>query len=309
MLANLEHAGSLAIEGDPQRQRSLLLQILVELPHQPWTDQTLAGVHVLGHAGLGTGLAGVDVDDDPMFMAQVLDKASDRYQRDIGGVSSVVVRRAVDCGWEPHVAVAFADAPADVLRCVMESAVPDRSGVAVVAAGPLADARWRVEVDAAGAATLSARVGEKVFVMDLRVEVDAEVMAILAADLAGAAEPADDARVAGLHDALADDAAVRKGPVEIAVMGPVVVAGGPGPDAVESKRRRPAMAVLAYLATHRQPVTSQDLARALWPLDPTKPKFGGGAPSTVNNVVSHAKSILGRGPNGEEAPGLHLRRL
>jgi len=47
-------------------------------------------------------------------------------------------------------------------------------------------------------------------------------------------------------------------------------------------------------------VTNQDLARALWPLDPTKANFGGGAPSTVNNVVSHARSILGRGPGGEE---------
>jgi len=127
--------------------------------------------------------------------------------------------------------VAFAAAPPDVLRCVVESAVPDRSGVAVVAAGPLDGARWRLEVDAGGAATLSAWVGEKSFVMNMRVDPDAEAVAMLAADLACAAEPADNARVLSPRDALPDVAAPRKGPVEIAVMGPLEVAGGPGPGA------------------------------------------------------------------------------
>ncbi|MDQ1394269.1 MAG: hypothetical protein QOF30_3246 [Acidimicrobiaceae bacterium] len=299
VLANLEHAGSLAIEGDPERQRGLLLQILVELTSQPWTDQTLSGVHVLGDAGLDGELPGVDVDDDPMFMAQVLDQLSDRYQRDIDA-PSVVVRRAMDGGWEPHVAVAFADAAPDVLRCVIESAIPDRSGVAVVAAGPVDGARWRLEVDAAGMGTLSARIADQLFVMEMRVDPDAEVMTMVAADLAHATEPADRARVVGLRDALPDEAAVRKGPVEISVLGPLDVAGGSGPDAVESKRRRPALALLAYMSTHRGPVTNQELGRALWPLDTTKANFGGGAPSTVHNVVNHAKSILGRGPHGEE---------
>ena len=49
-------AGSLAIEGDTERQRALLLQTLVELTSQPWTDQTLSGVHVLGDKGLDTAL-------------------------------------------------------------------------------------------------------------------------------------------------------------------------------------------------------------------------------------------------------------
>jgi hypothetical protein len=136
--------------------------------------------------------------------------------------------------------------------------------------------------------------------MELRVDPDTEVMSLLAADLACAAEPADGVRVVGLTDGLVDEAGVRQAPVEIGVIGSFEIAGGPGPDAVESKRRRPGLAVLGYLATHRQPVTSQDLARALWPLDMTKQNFGGAAPSTVNNVVSHARKILGRGPDGEE---------
>jgi DNA-binding SARP family transcriptional activator len=159
---------------------------------------------------------------------------------------------------------------------------------------------WRLEVDANGVATLSARVGEQLFVMDLRVDPDTEVMTMLAADLACAVQPADIPRVVGLRDALPDQAAVRKGPVEISVLGSLEIAGGAGLDAVESKRRRPALAMLAYMATHRHPVTHQDLARALWPLDTAKANLGGGAPSTVHNVVNHAKSILGRGPNGEE---------
>jgi DNA-binding SARP family transcriptional activator len=199
------------------------------------------------------------------------------------------------------VAVAFADASPDVLRCVVESAVPDRSGVAVVAAGPLPDARWRLEVDASGTARLCARAGDKPFSMDLRVDPDTEVMSLLAADLAWAARPADEPRVVGLDGGEAEQPGpVGQGAVEIGVIGPLEISGGPGADAVESKRRRPAMAVLGYMATHRQPVTSQELARALWPSDPAKPNLGGGAPSTVNNVVSHAKSLLGRNANGEE---------
>jgi DNA-binding SARP family transcriptional activator len=97
-----------------------------------------------------------------------------------------------------------------------------------------------------------------------------------------------------------DEAAVRQAAVEIGVIGSFDITGGPNPDAVESKGRRPGLAVLGYLAIHRQPVTSQDLARALWPLDMTKQNFGGAAPSTVNNVVSHARKILGRGLEGEE---------
>jgi DNA-binding SARP family transcriptional activator len=300
VLANLEHAGSLAIEGDPERQRGLLLQILVELTSQPWSDQTLSGVHVLGDAGLDTDLPGVDVDDDPMYLAQVVDKLSDRYQRDIGRATTVAACRAIDCGWEPHVAVAFPDAPPEALRCVVEAAVSDRSGVAVVAAGPLPDARWRLRVEADGSASLSALQGDRPFAVEMRVDPDTETMTMLAADLAFAAAPADHARVVGLRDALPDERAVRQGVREIAVMGKLDIVGDGGAEAVASSRRRPGLALLAYLATHKNPVASRDLEAALWPLDTAKPKCGGVAPSTLANVISNARSLLGRGPNGEE---------
>jgi DNA-binding SARP family transcriptional activator len=276
------------------------LQILVELTSQPWSDQTLSGVHVLGHAGLDTELPGVDVDDDPMYLAQVVDRLSDRYQRDIGRAATVAECRAVDCGWEPHVVVAFPDAAADALRCVVEAAVADRSGVAVVAAGPVSDARWRLKVEADGSATLWAMQGDRPFPMELRVDPDTEMMTMLAADLAFATAPADNARIVRLRDALPDERAVRQGVREIAVMGKLDVLGEGSDDAVAASRRRPGLALLAYMATHKNPVASGDLEAALWPLDTKKPKCGGVAPSTIANVISNARTLLGRGPNGEE---------
>ena len=210
----------------------------------------------------------------------------------------MAARRAIDAGWEPHATVAFPDAPAEALRCVIEAAIPDRSGVAVVAAGPVPGARWRLVVDSDGAATLSARSGDRPFEMQLRVDADPARVALLAAALAGAG-PADTAGTLAVDDAA--PAAPAPNPVrEIAVLGNLAVVGGPGPEAVEAKRRRPGLAVLAYLATHRQPVPSQDLERALWPLDATKPNLGGVSRATVTNVVGHARRMIGRGPDGEE---------
>ena len=278
----------------------MLLQVLVELTAQSWADQTLAGVHVLGHTGLPAGLPGVDVDNDPMKLAQVLDHASDRYQADIAAARSVAARRAIDSGWEPHVTVAFPDAPPEALRCALEAAVADRSGVAVVTAGPVDGARWHLKVEADGSGTPSALAGDRPFELEVRVDADIETITLLAADLTAAAEPADTPRVIDLRATSTDQPVVTDGVREVAVLGTVEVVGGPGPDAVESKRRRPGLAVLAYLATHRQPVTSAELEQALWPLDMTKPRLGGAAPSTVNNAVTVARKIVGRGPDGDD---------
>ncbi len=144
VLANLEHAGSLAVDGDAETVRAVLGQILIELTSQPWADEMLAGLHALGDAGAQT-LAGVDTDGDPMVLAEQLDRSADELVARLDGCSSVAVHRAADCEWLPHVVVAFADTEAPAVRCLVETAVPDRSGIAVVVAGAVPDARWHLE--------------------------------------------------------------------------------------------------------------------------------------------------------------------
>src|ERR1700722_9730249 len=58
---------------------------------------------------------------------------------------------------------------------------------------------------------------------------------------------------------------VEPGVVEIKVLGPVKVVNGAEPG--EPYRQAGASSVLAYLATHSRPVSSEDLTAALWPVD------------------------------------------
>jgi len=81
--------------------------------------------------------------------------------------------------------------------------------------------------------------------------------------------------------------------VEIAVLGPVEVIGGAGARAVESARRRPALALLAYLATRTRAVSAPEIAAALWPLDAGKDNFGEAARGTLANLMTKARKIVG----------------
>ncbi|MCU4186446.1 LysM peptidoglycan-binding domain-containing protein [Acidiferrimicrobium sp. IK] len=332
VLTNLEHAGSLAVEGDPERVRAVLGQMLVELTSQPWADEMLAGLHALGDLG-AQQLAGVDVDDDPMVLAETLDRAADRTTAAVAGVTSAAApsaaaRRAVDGEWLPEVAVAFAGTDPKALRCLIEAALPDRSGVAVVAAGAAVDARWRLTVDESGAASLAGLAGDHPFRLPLDVQADPEVIGLVGQALRAAADPADrDPTAASQVPAAADrdptaasqvpaaaervraaDAAeetgrpVERGEVEIRFLGTVRVVGDAG--RVDAARRDASLAVLAYLATRGAPVSMNDLAGALWPPDASKERFGMPAPKTVHNVVSRARALLGADADGEHRLGL-----
>jgi DNA-binding SARP family transcriptional activator len=299
VLANLEHAGTLDVQGDPARVRGVLTQMLIELSSYPWTQETLAGLHALGETGLAATVPGVSTDADPMAAAEIMDRLADRYRRDLSGLPSAAAARAADSGWEPHVAIVLPGVAPDVLACLVEAAEPDRSGVAVVAAGPVPGGRWQLHLDAAGNATLHGRAGGEPFTLPLRVDTKPETVGMLAADLAWT-DAVDTAPVVELHAEPAAPADPALGLVEVDIMGPVEINGGPGIQAVPSARRAPSLALLAYLSTHRQPVPADEIARALWPVDETKTNFGSPQKSTVNNVVSLARKMLGRDPDGEE---------
>jgi DNA-binding SARP family transcriptional activator len=85
---------------------------------------------------------------------------------------------------------------------------------------------------------------------------------------------------------------VRKGSVEVAVLGPVELRGGATPC-----RRTAALDLIVYLAFRRRPVTHAQWAEAIWPDRAV-------SSSTVYATASDARRALGRTPDGEA----HLRR-
>jgi len=294
---------------------------------------------------LGTDLPGVEAALDAPALVAALDASSDHRQAQVGAGGSLAAMRAVEAGLEPHVVVAFTGAPGDALRWVVGACVPDRGGVAVVAAGPLEGARWRVEVGADGAATVSGHAGDAPLRMAVHVDARPEVVTALAADLAAAAGPGETGRPTevskvppeaggapggppveegGSGPAQAGPVPVRPGriahasglsasepaAVEVGVLGPVVVIGGAGVGAVESSRRRPALALLAYLATRSRPVSVAEVTSALWPLDTGRDSLGEATRGTLANLMTKARKIVGDeavvsvGGTYQLAPGL-----
>lgn len=94
------------------------------------------------------------------------------------------------------------------------------------------------------------------------------------------------------HAAPKLQACPQQGEVEICLLGPVEVTGG-DLTVLESSRRMAAMALLAYMASHRRPVTADELASNLWPLDTSRQNLGGPQRKTVMNLISRARAVLG----------------
>jgi len=90
----------------------------------------------------------------------------------------------------------------------------------------------------------------------------------------------------------------------------VVVSGGAGVGAVESSRRRPALALLAYLATRSRPVSVAEVTSALWPLDTGRDSLGEATRGTLASLMTKARKIVGDeavvsvGGTYQLAPGL-----
>jgi DNA-binding SARP family transcriptional activator len=299
VLANLEHAGSVTVDGDPVMVTAVLQQVIVELASYPWSEETLAGLHTFGDPHLSVLPPGVTPAPEEIAIAEVVDRLADRYRSDLADRPSAAAARAADAGWEPHVTVAFPDADPRSLRCLLEAATPDNSGAVAVCAASDLPTRWRLHVSGDGTAFLDGMAGEDPFRLALHIEARSESLEALSAGLSTAAEPGDAAPVIDLRASPLNHQSER-GLVEIGILGGIEVIGGAGIEAIEPRRRTSALAVLAYLVTHREPASTADLTQALWPLDPSKVDFGEPSKSAVNNAVSQARKVLGRDPNGED---------
>ncbi|MGA3218927.1 MAG: BTAD domain-containing putative transcriptional regulator [Acidimicrobiales bacterium] len=311
VLVNLEYAGSVSVEGDSKVVRGALGAILLQLVSQPWSQEMLGGLYAVGEPTLDDRLAPVQrvPGDKAMDLAEKLDNIAEARE-EVAGDLSLSALRAMACEALPNVVVAFAGTPDGARQCLAEAALPERSGVVLVGAGPITGARWRL-VLGRGDGLLEGNVEGCPTSWKLRTGWDLEEVALVAEAL-GTATDRDGAIVvatpatAVASDELVDVRTDGEGPheaqrahVEILVLGPVDVAGGEI-GAVEPSRRMAALGLLAYMASHDRPVSADQLAGSLWPLDATKDNVGGPQRKTVMNVISRARAVLGYGAGGHE---------
>jgi DNA-binding SARP family transcriptional activator len=301
VLLNLEYAGSLSVEGDTQAVRGALAAILLQLVSQPWSQEMLAGLYAVGEPTLDDRLAPVQrvAGDKAIDLAERLDNIAGARE-ELAGDLSLSALRAIACEALPNVVVAFAGTPDGARRCLAEAALPERSGVVLVGAGPITGARWRL-VLGGGDGSLEGNVEGRSVSWKLKTGWELEEVALVAEAL-GAATDRDGAMVVAIPGtAAASDPILGSEPaeVEILVLGPVDVAGGEM-GAVEPSRRMAALGVLAYMASHPRPVSADQLAGSLWPLDAGKDNAAGPQRKTVMNVISRARAVLGYGAGGHE---------
>jgi len=192
---------------------------------------------------------------------------------------------------------------ADLLAQVAARAQPRRSGLTLVAPGPLPGATWRLLIDPDGRAVLEP-LG-----LDLDVRVDADVVAALAVRIAERTENVDIAPVVEIvperakpptEPALHSDKEPMEG--EVRVMGPVEVTWAGGLDADGPPERASLLAAaVAYLGTHDDhPVPGPRLQEALWPLgdDDTDVRSGAVKEGTLRSTMSRLRKALGKDSQG-----------
>jgi DNA-binding SARP family transcriptional activator len=326
LLLNLEHSGSLSVEGPGKLVQGALGRMVLELASQPWSDEMLAGLYAVGDAPLGTVPGLQKVSSDKAFdLAEKLDRVSGAQQEQASSVS-ISALRAVACEALPNVVIAFTGTPASALQCLAEAALPHKSGVAVAGAGPYEGARWKAVLATGGQGTLQGQLGDRPVSFVFKTSYEPEEVALLGEALHAAAEPGAHAgsRASSQpdqsdeefmdertndghgHDAppvegLAEPQLLQpqRGDVEICVLGPVDVNGG-DVAALEPSRRMAALSLLAYMASHERPITADEIASALWPLDANSDNINGPQRKTVMNLISRARSVLGYNAAGKE---------
>jgi DNA-binding SARP family transcriptional activator len=325
LLLNLEYAGSVSVDGDERAVTAVLGRMVLELSSQPWSDEMLAGLYTVGDSSLKPIHAVQRIAKDKAFdLAEKLDVVS-AAQQDLTRSVSISALRAVACEALPNVVVAFPDAPAGALQCLAEAAVPEGSGIALAAAGPYEGALWKLLLSGDGQGTLQGQLGDRPISFTFKTACDPEEVSLLGEALAAASAHAGSGRDShpedieaatekvpdvsgnggyGQHSAHVGHLSIpellppQRGQVEICVLGPVDVVGA-DTSVLEPSRRTAVLALLAYMATHERPITADEIASALWPLDAAKDDVDGPQRKTVLNALSRARGVLGYSASGK----------
>src|SRR5581483_917207 len=245
---NLEHAGTLSVEGDPEAVEGFLSCAATHLATAPWID-ALTVLLPAGHRGL-CALDHVQV----VAAERAVEEASCGTT---GPSSNRLAGRVAPPGLEalaPTVVLARSgDLDAEQAAHIAAAARPE-SGIVFVAPGPIPETAWRVELGSDGAAVLEPLHLGLTFRSD-----EATNGAVV--DLIAHTTDPDDVSLPlpapPLIEAEGDDLAAA--PMRIRVLGPVEV-DWPG-----SAPRPKATEIVAYLATRDHPVHGDRLRVDLWP--------------------------------------------
>ncbi|MBW3613692.1 MAG: LysM peptidoglycan-binding domain-containing protein [Actinobacteria bacterium] len=294
VLVDLERIGTLSVEGARDRVAAFCTGAALQLATGPWTETTQVRL-VGGPPQLGDAFAEeVEATADAEALADELEELSAKNQERHGAVSTLAARVAAGGaeGYAPLVVVAWSDTAApDVLaRLSVAAGAGGRSGIGLVAAGPVTGARWRLVIDASGAAVVEplgmalAAVGAEPDLVEA-----APALLAAAADTRGVAmadSPGDAARPKAT-----DVLSPRGSGKEIRILGPEIEVVG----WEHRPNRRIVTELAAYLATREdgRPRSADELRAALWPLgaDLLGKEV---SEETFRSYVSHLRRCLGR---------------
>ena len=196
VLLNLEHAGSVSVEGPATLVDATLVRFALEFACQPWSDEMLSGLYLFGDCPLSPDRAhGQQVPSgDAMKLAEKLSRVSGAHQQLVGGLSLSALR-AIACEALPNVAVAFSGTPGQALHGLADAAVPESSGVALVGAGPYPGARWTMTLSPDGECRVGGQVRGRSVSLSLRTGTRTEEPFLLAKafqEAVQASEPYED---------------------------------------------------------------------------------------------------------------------
>jgi DNA-binding SARP family transcriptional activator/LysM repeat protein len=277
---NLEQAGTLSIEGDPERVQAFIAAAAIHLSTAPWSD-ALNVLQVGGDPRLAVlDHVRVASQDEAVAAATTVPGPSARHR-----MATRITPPALEALAPTVVVAAPGSLDADATTALNTAAQPE-TGLVLIASGPIPEAAWRLVLSAEGGAVLEP------LKIRLTHRSDVGTTDAVAALIAHGAEHEDIALpepAAPPPPLQADQDEEGALPVRVRILGPVEIDwAGPTP-------RTKAAEIVAYLATRERPVPSGRLKLDLWPAPPGDEI----AAATFRTNVSRARSALGTGPNGE----------
>ena len=276
---NLERAGTLCVEGDPERVEAFIAAAAIHLSTAPWSDALnvlqVGGdpqLAVLDHVRLAS-------QEEVVAVAPTVPGPSARHR-----MATRITPPALEALAPTVIVAAPGGLDAEAATALSAAAQPE-TGLVLIVSGPIAEATWRLVLSPDGDALLEP------LKFRLTHRSDVETTDAVAALIAHGAEHEDVALPEPAPPPPQVDQAEEQEPppARVRILGPVEIDwAGPTP-------RTKAAEIVAYLATRERPVPSGRLKLDLWPAPPGDEI----AAATFRTNVSRARSALGTGPNGE----------
>jgi nucleoid-associated protein YgaU len=318
VLVDLETLGVLSVEGDEHRVRAFLAGAALQLATASWSEIQLAVLDGdLGVTTLERGPACADVEELVARVATNV-RATANALGELGSTTAARVAEPDADTWAPVVAVVGPDRREEVVPQLAQVVGRPGQGGALIAAGPVRDAPWRLSISATGEAVLSP-LGLEVDISG----VDYETVTGASRLLEVAAEEGDHAPLVDLavesarHHTAADVGADAE--EQDVGLGQQRLLEPPGPgDVVVRVLGRPEVTgwhsrppsrkcseIVEYLAVHDAPVPTERLREVLWPVREEEDKRSGSrkrvkrSPQSLKSAVHRTRVALGFDDEGQ----------